>query len=159
MLNSTVAGVVVGAFLLFSCAAGAEEARTPPLGEIRAQQEQMRGDVLAGKGIYKEMSREKRDELARRQSDLIALLGEHQSLDELSEADKTRAFNTLEWIKATVTNAEDARVVCERKRPVGSNRVQRVCATVAERRIQRQSVEDGLVQRSLCNGEELCVND
>ena len=73
--------------------------------------------------------------------------------------DKTKAFNSLEWIKAAITQAENEQVICERKRSVGSNRVQRVCATVAERRKQRESVENGLVQRALCNGEEQCKFD
>ena len=90
---------------------------------------------------------------------MIALIGERQSLDELTEAEKTQAFNTLEWINATVSNAEDERIVCERQRPIGSNRVQRVCATVAERRKQREAVENGLMPRTLCNGEEPCSNN
>ena len=156
MLKSILAGAVVGASLLFGSAIGAEQQTTPPLGDIRAQQVQLRDEVLAGKGAYKDMSRGKREELAARQAELIALIGDRQSLGELDEAEKTRAFNSLEWIKATITDAEDERVVCVRKRPVGSNRVQRVCATVAERRKQREAIENGLVPRHLCNPAEPC---
>ena len=159
MSKSMLAGAVICAAFLFSGTVGAEQKKTPPLGDIRAQQLQLRDEVMAGKGAYKDMSREKRDQLAARQSEVIALIGERQSLDELTEAEKTQAFNTLEWINETVSNAEDERIVCERQRPIGSNRVQRVCATVAERRKQREAVENGLMPRTLCNGEEPCSNN
>ncbi len=155
-MSRSIHHLIAGACLaLFSCIASAEQA-PPPLGEIRAQQMQLRSEVMAGSGAFKEMSKSQRDELVTKQTELLDLIGNRQSLADLNETELTRAFNSLEWIKARITQAEDEQVICERKRPVGTNRVMRVCATVGERRKERESVENGLMSRPICDGSATC---
>lgn len=145
-------------FLLFGFLASshaAAESRiqtTPPFADIRAQQLEIRERVMAKSGQYKDMSPGTRNELVARQDQLLALIEGKDKLDDLSEADKTLAFNTLEWINATITDSENNRMICERARPVGSNRVQRVCATVAERRANREAALRAIGDRPLCPG-------
>jgi len=130
--------------------------KTPPLADIRIQQLEIRERVAAAEGAYKDMSAAERDQILRLQNDLLALIAGKQSLDELNEVDKVAAFNSLEWIKAKVTDSEDQRVVCERSRPVGSHRVQRVCATVAQRRVMQEAAEQVIRNRPLCGAQESC---
>jgi len=112
---------------------------TAPIADIRAQQLELREELTAKNGPYKNMSPGKRNELMARQDQLLTLIDGKATLEELSEADKALAFDSLEWINATIADNDDHRIVCERTRPVGSNRVERVCSTVAERRASREA--------------------
>ncbi|MEO8011734.1 MAG: hypothetical protein ABI650_08840 [Dokdonella sp.] len=133
--------------------------KSPPLADIRAQQLEIRERVQGANGAYRAMSPAERAEIVRRQDEVLALIDGKQSLDELNDPDKVAAFNSLEWIKAKITDSEDQRVICERARPVGSNRVERICATVAERRANQEAAETALRNRPLCGGEDYCPND
>lgn len=133
--------------------------KSPPLADIRTQQLEIRERVQAAKGAYKDMSAAQRAEIVRRQDELLALIEGKQTLDDLNDPDKVAAFNALEWIKARITDSEDQRVICERARPVGSNRVERICATVAERRANQEAADIALRNRPLCGGEDYCPND
>ncbi len=132
---------------------------SPPLTDIRTQQLEIRERVQTAKGPYKDMTPAERAEIVRRQDELLALIEGKQSLDDLNDPDKVAAFNALEWIKARITDSEDQRVICERARPVGSNRVERICASVAERRANQEAAEIALRNRPLCGGEDYCPND
>lgn len=108
------------------------------LAAIRAEQTALRADVEAGKGIFDGMSGVERQELAGRQSQLLALIEGAASIRELDDDAQVRAFNLLQQINATVTRAEDAQVVCEYTRKTGSHRKVKECMTVAERRRDRE---------------------
>jgi hypothetical protein len=55
------------------------------------------------------------------------MIGDKQDPNELTKAQRLEAFNTLEWIEATINNTDDERVVCSRERATGSLRVTTVC--------------------------------
>lgn len=71
----------------------------------------------------------------------------------LSPEAENQAFNDQEIVNTLLTSAkEDSRVVCERERQMGSNRVTSKCMTVAERRRLREQGEKAtrdLSQRAL----------
>jgi len=71
----------------------------------------------------------------------------------LSGEAENQAFNDQEIVNTLLTNAkEDSRVVCERDRQMGSNRITSKCMTVAERtrlREQAQKANRDLSQRQL----------
>lgn len=108
---------------------------------IREQQKQIRSDAEARTGRYKDLSETKRGELFARQDKVSALLKDVQLTTELKERDQIELFNALESIQAIVNAAEDDRLICERKRPTGSNRTQTLCRSVAQRRAERELVE------------------
>lgn len=116
---------------------------------IREQQTQIRSDAEARKGRYKDLSEAKRTELFARQDKVSALLKDVQITTELKERDQIELFNALESIQAIVNAAEDNRLICERKRPVGTNRTQTVCRTVAQRRAERESIERDTGRRTI----------
>ncbi len=111
---------------------------------IREQQQQIRSEAEARNGRYKDLSEEKRSELFSRLAQVSNLLKEVTLTTELKEAEQIELSNALESISAIVNAAEDDRMVCERSRPVGSNRMRTVCKTVAQRRIEREAARGGL---------------
>ncbi len=74
----------------------------------------------------------------------------------LSEVDKLAVFNDQELVNSILAKAkDDSRLICRRERPVGSNRPQNICITVAQRREARESGGD--MMRSLVPAEEKAV--
>lgn len=106
---------------------------------ITTQQEQIRDDVLAGRGRYKDMPQATRDELLQRQSELLRMLEGKVSADDLTETQRMQAFNTLEWIEAAINRTEDERMICRREKTVGSNMPKRVCKTAAQIRDEEEA--------------------
>lgn len=70
----------------------------------------------------------------------------------LSEVDKLAVFNDQELVNSILTKAkDDSRLICRRERPMGSNRPQNICMTVAQKREARENGVDtlrGLVPQS-----------
>ncbi|RPE76997.1 hypothetical protein EDC50_2250 [Vulcaniibacterium tengchongense] len=106
---------------------------------ILAQQRQIRAEAMAGKGRFKDLDPARRSELFAQQDEVTRLLTGTSRTSELSETDRIAVFNALEAVEAIVNQAEDERMVCERHKPVGSNRLQTVCKTVAQRRAEREA--------------------
>jgi hypothetical protein len=106
-------------------------ASTAPLelNQIRAQQQEIRADLIAGKGRYKDMSATTKTELLSRQDQLLKMIGDKHDPDELTKDQRLQAFNTLEWIEATINKSADERMICTRERATGSQRVTTVCKT------------------------------
>lgn len=111
-------------------ATGAMAATAPlQLNQIRAQQQEIRSDVIAGTGRYKDMPANTKTELLSKQDQLLKMIGDKQDPNELSKDQRLEAFNTLEWIEATINKSDDERMVCSRERATGSLRVTTVCKT------------------------------
>jgi len=118
-------------------ASGAMAAAAPlELNQIRTQQQQIRSEVIAGTGRYKDMPANTKTELLSKQDQLLKMIGDKQDPDELSPDQRMQAFNTLEWIEATINRTEDERMVCTHEKRTGSNRTTTVCKT------ERQIKED-----------------
>ena len=151
--TSCFATAVLGLCLaVASPATFADDGAPPDLRAIRAQQLELRSDVNAGSGVFKDMDSAERRQLAERQTRLLALLEGKESIDELDERARLDAFNLLQEINAAVTGVEGDQLVCEYVRKTGSHRKTKQCMTVAERRQARQQTEDYLrkeYQRSM----------
>ena len=99
---------------------------------------------LQGGEVYSEISAENRMRVVDALGRIDALLGKggHASLP---DKDKIEVFNDQDLINTLLTQArEDSRLVCRRERPVGSNRPQNICITVAARRQARENGADAL---------------
>ncbi|MGY3266604.1 hypothetical protein [Lysobacter sp. HA35] len=116
---------------LFASSAFATTPPTAPLqiDAIVTQQAQIREEVLSGTGRYKEMPQATRDELLAKQGALLKLLDGKHDTGELTNAQRLEAFNTLEWIEATINKEPDERMICQRTRATGSLRTTTVCKT------------------------------
>lgn len=122
--------VLLAAALFASGAiAGPGPAQPLELATIVSQQTQIRDQVLAGEGRYKDMPEKTRDELLERQAALLKTIGDKRDPSELSEEQRLQTFNALEWIEATINAEPEERVVCTRQRRTGSMRVTTVCKT------------------------------
>lgn len=119
--------------------------------DIVTQQTQLRSEVVAGKGAFKDMSKAERQVLVERQDRVLQMLGGSQTLDEMPPDQRTIVFNELEWIKAAVTKAEDERMICEYTRVVGSNRATSVCMTAKAQRENREGAQQSLRTKYKCD--------
>lgn len=130
----------LAAVLGLACSFGvaADNSDGPDLEAIRAQQVQLREQALTGDDLFAHMSDVERSELVARQDELLRLLAGKQSINELDHEEKVAAFNTLEWISATLSDSEADRLICENATATGSHRRIRQCQTVAERRAARE---------------------
>lgn len=108
---------------------------------IRAQQQQIRADAEARKGRYAKLPDAKRTDLYRRQDRVDTLIKDVTLTTELDETRRIELFNNLEAISAIVNQAEDERMICQRHRPIGSNRPTTICKSVAQRRADREFAE------------------
>ena len=122
----------------------------PPLAisSITTQQQQIREDVIAQRGRYKDMPSATRVDLLSKQAEVLAMVEGKATSSELSAHDQVEVFNRLEWIEAAINNAEDERMVCKREKTLGSTRLTRVCRTVAQDRAAREAAREQLERGS-----------
>ncbi|MCW4454703.1 hypothetical protein OK348_07820 [Flavobacterium sp. MXW15] len=107
-----------------------------PFGEQRQRIEV----ALADGKTYSEISREDRSKVGAALARMAEKLGDDGIAANLGEADKVQVFNDQELINTLLTKArEDSRLICRRERPIGSNRPQNLCMTVAQRREAREN--------------------
>lgn len=118
--------------------------------DIRTQQAQIRSDVESRTGPYKEWSDAQRHELLAKQQRMLHTLEGKRSTDDLTEQQKIDVFNTLEWIESVTNDAEDDRMVCERRPILGSHRMERVCKTEAQWAREREAARRALEARGTC---------
>jgi len=118
--------------------------------KIVTQQTELQQEVRAGRGAYRDLENRDRDRLLQLQQRVIGALDGRASTTELAPDKQLAVFNDLEEISALVNRAEDGRMVCERSRPIGSNRPVSVCKTVAQRREERERSLEGRRRDSRC---------
>ena len=123
-------------------AAAATEDSGLKFDDVRTQQAEIRAGVMARSGPYKDMSSSTRTQLLNRQTEMLAIIDGKTGPGELNEEQRTRVFNSLEWIEATINQAEDERLICERRATIGSNRKERVCRTAAQMREERERARE-----------------
>lgn len=125
----------------------------PPLAisSITTQQQQIREDVIAQRGRYKEMPAATRADLLSKQAEVLAMIEGKTSSAELSPHEQVEVFNRLEWIEAAINNAEDERMVCRREKTIGSTRLTRVCRTAAQEREMREAARKALDRGDIQN--------
>jgi hypothetical protein len=146
-MRSFVLMSCVSVFLMLSQAALANDHPNLDAQAIVAQQNSIRAEVRAGAGRYKGLEADKRDDLFARQDRVMRLLTGKTNTTELSEADQIAVFNDLEGISAIINKAEDDRMICQRSKPVGSNRPKTVCLTVQQRREANEAAANQLNYR------------
>ena len=117
---------------------------------IVAQQTQLRAQVVAKQGGFKDLSQGERDELTAVQDRVLALLKPVKSIEELNADQRLTLFNDLQRVAAMAKNAEDNRKVCERTRAVGSNRYTVVCMTALEYERNKARAQDQMNRAQVC---------
>lgn len=121
------------------------------LDALRTRQAQIRAGVEARSGGgYKELSEASRTELLQRQAGMLELIEGKSTANELTEEQQAQVQATVTWIDAKLKEANDERMVCERRTTLGSNRKERVCMTAAQMRAQREAAREQMDRRSVC---------
>lgn len=142
MRNSTrLTGPLLALLLATGFNASADNTKGPALSEIREQQQELREEVTKGKGIFQAMNNPERASLTSRQDELLAIIEGKDAVQDLDDASQVRAFNLLQEINGLINGIEDERIVCEYIRKTGSHRKVKHCATVAERRADREAAQ------------------
>ena len=118
-----------------------------PMVAIIEQQKQIRADDQAQRGRYRELPTGERVELLTKQLELLSMIEDKATSEDLNAHEQVEVFNRLEWIEAKINGTEDERTICHRERILGSQRVTRVCHTVAEQRAERERARQKLDHR------------
>lgn len=146
--------LILIAFMALPAVLASATPASKPLQEGGAYIEQ-RDRILAdlrGGEVYSEIKLQDRDSVHSALKRIDSRLGA-DGVGRLSEADKLAVFNDQELVNSILTKAkDDSRLICRRERPMGSNRPQNICITVAQRREARENGVD--MMRSLVPGEE-----
>lgn len=143
-------GLAACLFLTLAIAAPAALAGPKPLpiGKVVAEQLQLRAQLEAGSGPMARIPSAQRIDMLARQQELLDVLGDKESVSQLSEAQQAFAHNTLAWIEAAVENNDDERMVCVREKALGSNMAKRVCRTLAQMRQAQEYAREEMMQGS-----------
>lgn len=124
----------------------------PTVQQIVEQQVQLRADVVAKKGAFKDLTETERQALVKTQTRILTLLENQNAIEQLRAEEKVELFNHLQWVSATVRQAEEDRQVCERTRTVGSNRFQVVCMTARQYREHKEGAQRSMRTIGKCQG-------
>lgn len=144
-LSQCAAGLILAGVCASALASG--EPKPFETAQVLEQQKQIRSDVDAGRGDYAKLDPAKRDELRSRQDRLGQLL-QGRSYDQLSAGEREQAHQDLAWIgqaggqaggQAVAAADPEEKVVCQRVRTIGSNRTERVCKSVSQRREEQKN--------------------
>jgi hypothetical protein len=139
--------VLFAVLALASFGASADTAVVPPMDvpAITAQQKVIQSEIIAERGRYKDLPANTRMELLSRQAAMMSLLQGKSSAAELTADERTKVFNTLEWMEAAINQeSDDERLVCRREKPLGSTRTTRICRTVAQEREAKERARQEL---------------
>lgn len=133
------------AVTLFSCPAFADDAiaidSTPA--QIRTVQADLRQAIERKSGNYSHFTDDERKAIFAKQDEVLSLIDGKQEIADLGPDGKIALANALEAVSASVARAEDNRMICERIKPVGSNRPQNKCTSVGARRRMREEAQRG----------------
>lgn len=133
------------AITLFSCPAFAEDTvaidSTPA--QIRTAQGDLRQAIERKSGNYSHFTDDERKAIFAKQDEVLSLIDGKQDIAELGPDGKIALANALEAVKASLARAEDNRMICERIKPIGSNRPQNKCLSVGTRRRMREEAQRG----------------
>lgn len=105
------------------------------------QRDQILADLDSGK-IYNEIKPAERGKVLDALQRIDLVLDPERS-SRVTEQDRLQAFNDQELVNEILSQAkDDSRLICRRERPIGSNRPQNICISVAQRREARENGVD-----------------
>ena len=101
--------------------------------DFRQQAQQLRSEMAAG-GKYANLAPADQARVGKQLDRLQKLYDKRAAGGSVSNADQVALVNASEEINAALSGDEDQRMVCEQVRKLGSNRTEKVCLTVAQRK-------------------------
>lgn len=104
--------------------------------EFRAQAADVRSSMKPG-GRYADVS-VKDQQLIGKQLDRLQEIYDKRGENPITPRQQTAIVNATSEINALLTGDEDQRVICEQVKKTGSNRPERVCQTMAQKKASRE---------------------
>lgn len=114
--------------------------------DFRRQADELRHEMAPG-GKYGKLSSEDQARVGKQLDVLQSLYDKRQAREKFGKRDEVALVNASEEINAVLSGNEGDRLICEQVRTLGSNRVQKVCMTVAERRARNEAAKADLRER------------
>ncbi len=111
--------------------------------QIRIAQGDLRQAIERKSSNYSHFTDDERKAIFARQDEVLSLIDGKQDIAELGPDGRIALANALEAVKASLARAEDNRMICERIKPLGSNRPQNKCISVGQRRRMREEAQRG----------------
>jgi hypothetical protein len=132
-----------------------EPAMFPQLAEV-LQREMQTG------GRFEFVTANERGEVEAALESMRGLLAGKSTIEQLNDDEKVALINAQERANAILTRRDGERLVCERRRVVGSNLRQNMCETYAERRHRVQGTRERARQLQknvqICDDSGRCVS-
>lgn len=138
--------ICLSAVLMMSAPTVFAQAKPLRVGQVVAEQSQLRVELETGSKRTANLSASKRVDLLARQQELLDMLDGKKSSSELSPEQQMFAHSTLDWIQAVVEHDDDERMVCRREKPIGSNMITRVCRTLGQMRIDQERARQSILK-------------
>lgn len=110
---------------------------------VVAKQQRIRANAQSGEAGFSELPAGTKAELLKRQDELLKTL-DGRDYSQLNEQQRAQAQENIAWIDGVAQQAADERRVCERVKPVGTNRTERVCKTAKQVREDREKARDAM---------------
>ncbi|RTE85582.1 MULTISPECIES: hypothetical protein [Gammaproteobacteria] len=98
-------------------------------------------DVAVQQGVPREMEEDEINQVNALTSGIRRILEGHESIDTVSEMDRTRVFNMHENLQAVLLGDRASQVICRSERSTGTNFKTTSCMTRAEWDMRKQAVE------------------
>ena len=96
---------------------------------------------------YSELKQDERTRVNDALARMRAAVEQYPARDSMPEPVQTQVFNDQQVVNTVLTQArEDSRLICQREKPIGSNRTTTQCMTVAERARQKERAQQDMRQ-------------
>lgn len=111
--------------------------------EFQQQANELRAKLTDG-GTYDGLSNQEKSRVGLQLDALQELYDNRAAGKPFKRADEVKLVNASEEINGILTGTSDDRIYCEQVRKIGSNRTQKLCLSVAERRTRSEEAEKDL---------------
>lgn len=111
--------------------------------QFREQAAGLRAEMSAS-GKYASLKPDEKARIARQLENLQQLYDGREAGKRFRRNDELKLINASEEINGLLTGTMDDRIVCEQVRKVGSNRAEKLCLSVAERRTRSEEANKDL---------------
>lgn len=114
--------------------------------DFRAQADELRREMAPG-GKYEKLTPVEQARVGKQLDRLQVMYDKRADGDSISNSDQIVLVNASEEINAVLSGDEDQKLVCEQVRKLGSNRTEKVCLTVAQRKAAREAAKADMNER------------
>ncbi|ACF52881.1 hypothetical protein D7U98_19360 [Stenotrophomonas maltophilia] len=96
---------------------------------------------------YSELKQDERARVSEALGRMRGAVEQYPTREAMPEPVQTQVFNDQQVVNTVLTQArEDSRLICQREKPIGSNRTTTQCMTVAERARQKERAQQDMGQ-------------